>query len=292
MWKPIGIEDKELVNSSLRKKRYEISELTFTNLFLWQEGQSITYRMVNGYLVIKSIDSKGRENLLMPVGTGGLADTLREVHRLMGKGGYYFRALTQEMCEEIERAWPGKFQYSPTPEVSDYVYSAADLIALPGNKYRKKRNFVTGFERDYPYAYRKLTKALDYKVIESQVEWCNQNNCDFYPELKMEAEGIRKVLRHFCQLDFSGGLIEVEGKVVAYTFGEQLNDETVVIHIEKANNDYRGAYQMINNLYLREEWSQMTFVNREGDLGIPGLRRAKESYYPEHMIDKFMAVPF
>jgi uncharacterized protein len=291
MWKPIGLEDKDLLNRFLKAKRLEISELTFTNLFLWQEGQSIVYRIVNDHLVVKSVDGKGADCLLMPVGCTAKYDTLREIHRIMGKNRYYYRSLTQDMCEEIERAWPGKFQFHPTPELSDYVYSAQDLITLPGNKYRKKRNFVTGFERDYPYVYRKLTKALDYKVIESQVEWCNQNNCDFYPELRLEAEGIRKLLRHFCQLDFSGGLIEVEGKVVAYTFGEKLNDDTVVIHIEKANNDFRGAYQMINMIYLREEWPEITWSNREGDLGVPGLRRAKESYYPDHMVDKFMAVP-
>jgi len=104
--------------------------------------------------------------------------------------------------------------------------------------------------------------------------------------LEQEEKAIYDALDNFSALGFQGALICVDGKCVAYTFGEMLNSDTIVIHIEKAHMEYEGAYQAISNLFLKSSFKNAIFVNREQDLGVPGLRRAKESYKPIHMVQK------
>ena len=110
--------------------------------------------------------------------------------------------------------------------------------------------------------------------------------CEEDENLSEEKIAIYEALDNFNELNYTGGLLCVDDKCVAYTFGEKLNSDTLVIHIEKANVEYEGSYQAINNLFLKECFDDIKFVNREQDLGILGLRKAKESYKPHHMVKK------
>jgi hypothetical protein len=95
------------------------------------------------------------------------------------------------------------------------------------------------------------------------------------------------VLTNFSKLNLKGGVIVLNGVVEAFTFGEKLNEDTAVIHVEKANPDISGIYSAINRDFCRETWSETTYINREEDMGLEGLRKAKESYSPIKMIEKF-----
>ena len=117
-------------------------------------------------------------------------------------------------------------------------------------------------------------------------EWCDLRHCEAIPGLANESLAIKEVLTHFDRLGVKGGAILIGGKVEAFTLGEPLNRETVVIHIEKANPAFEGLYSLINQAFLEKEWSGYVYVNREQDLGEEGLRKAKESYFPHHMINK------
>ncbi|UCC68759.1 MAG: DUF2156 domain-containing protein, partial [Armatimonadota bacterium] len=121
-----------------------------------------------------------------------------------------------------------------------------------------------------------------------QDRWCDEKHCDLVATLRAEARAVKEVLERFDRLGVSGGCIEVEGRIEAFTLGELLNPETVVLHIEKANAAFHGLYQVVNQRFLEEAWLEVRYVNREQDLGVPGLRRAKESYRPEHMVEKFV----
>ena len=98
---------------------------------------------------------------------------------------------------------------------------------------------------------------------------------------------MKEVLEDVEQLGVTGGCIEVDGKIEAFTLGELLNPETVVIHIEKANAAFHGLYQVINQQFLEKQWPEVRYVNREQDMGVSGLRNAKQSSYPDHMVEKF-----
>ncbi|MBA7548904.1 hypothetical protein ES705_41372 [subsurface metagenome] len=168
----------------------------------------------------------------------------------------------------------------------DYVYNKEEILNLAGNKYRQNRRWLQKFLNNYNYDYKLITGDLVEKCKELQLEWCIMRACTEDESLEAEQEAIYEALDNFEALGFSGGLLCIEDKCAAYSFGEMLNEGTLVIHIEKAHAEYEGAYQAINNFFLKSCCADAIYVNREQDLGIEGLRRAKESYKPVRMIKK------
>jgi hypothetical protein len=170
---------------------------------------------------------------------------------------------------------------------SDYVYLAEDLIKLQGRKYHRKRNHIKQFKEKYSYQYLPLTSEWISECLRLETEWCDLRHCEAIPGLLNESVAIKEALTCYETLGLKGGAILIDGKVEAFTLGEPLNQNTVVIHIEKANSAYEGLYSLINQAFLENEWAEYTYVNREQDLGEEGLRKAKESYFPHHMINKY-----
>ena len=102
-----------------------------------------------------------------------------------------------------------------------------------------------------------------------------------------EWAAINAALADFQALELQGGVILINDRVEAFTCGELLNAATAVIHLEKANPEVRGLYAVINQQFCQQAWAGVPFVNREQDLGEPGLRTAKMSYHPHHLVEKF-----
>ena len=144
------------------------------------------------------------------------------------------------------------------------------------------------FSKKFDYEYREITKDLVPGCQWLQQLWCDEKHCDLHSSLRAEARAINEVLENLEELDVTGGAILVNDRVQAFSLGEPLNDDTVVIHIEKASPDLHGAFQVINQQFLTHAWADWEYVNREQDLGIRGLRKAKESYQPHHMVEKFV----
>jgi len=174
---------------------------------------------------------------------------------------------------------------------SDYVYRSQDLIELSGRRYHSKKNHLNRFLKNYPFNYREMDRELVEGFLGMQEKWCQMRECVESPELLSEDYAIREALTHFEELDYRGGAVEINAEIEAFSLGEPLNPNTAVIHIEKANPDIPGLYGTINQLFCKNAWSPMEYVNREQDLGIEGLRRAKESYHPHHMVNKYTLIP-
>lgn len=299
MWKSVTLEDKVIIDSYLKDKNLEISELTFTNLYLWNQGQSFSYRIIDDFLVVKSLDLAGNCMIFLPVGkTEDQNNSLELLKAVIEKliedcedeNIFFIRSLTEKMKTRLEKAFPEDFEFSPTPEYSDYVYSVEKLVNLSGRKYHSKKNQFNKFKKMYDFEYTPLTAENAQILIDSQCQWFNHNNVEVYADLEIERKGIIQVINNMEHLDVDGAYITVEGKIAAFTLAEQLSDYTVVIHIEKAVDEFPGAYQAINKLYLENRWSDMTYVNRECDLGIDGLRNTKQSYRPIFMLEKYKAI--
>jgi hypothetical protein len=124
-----------------------------------------------------------------------------------------------------------------------------------------------------------------------QEAWCRLRECVEKPDLLAEDYAVRDALTHFEELGYQGGVILINSAVEAFSLGETLNRDTAVIHIEKANPDILGLYAAINQLFCLNAWSEVTYINREQDMGVEGLRKAKESYYPHHMVNKYILKP-
>jgi hypothetical protein len=168
----------------------------------------------------------------------------------------------------------------------DYVYEKDKLISLSGRKLYQKRKWLKLFRENNDYVFYLCSKERLEDCKQLQIEWCDMNECKKNPDLEEEHKAINYARINYEELKFKGGILYVERKPIAYTLGEKLNQDTAVIHIEKALAEYQGSYQAINNLFLKYCCEDVKFVNREQDLGDPGLRQAKSSYNPHHMVKK------
>lgn len=201
-----------------------------------------------------------------------------------------FSFLEKHETEFLERLFPGKYEFIEERDSFDYVYSRENLATLSGKKYHGKRNHISYFEKTFNWSFDELNRSNIDECIAMNEKWYTLN-------VEKDREGIddeREVLRlnfaHFEEIGGVGGVLRIDGEVVAFTFGERLNENTFVTHFEKAYSDIRGAYPMINQLFAQTMLSDYELVNREDDVGSEGLRSAKLSYHPEFLVEKYSAV--
>ena len=295
--KPIELKNRKLFEDYFKKFPPDISEFSFTNLFIWNKYYNYLYLEYKDHLVIYSRDYlekwgrflSGRKDtifFLPPIGPNPVKIILEifqnlkdvEFHRVPEplitniKEEGDFEALNIEILEDRNN-W-------------DYVYQKEDLIYLPGNKFRQKRRWLNKFLENYDFNFEVITEGLVEKTLQLQLEWCDANECQCNEDLGEEQVAVNRALENYSDLGICGGIICVDEKCVAYTLGEMLNNGTIVIHIEKAHKEFEGSYQAINNLFLKEFGKNAIYVNREQDLGIEGMRRAKEAYKPIRMVKK------
>jgi hypothetical protein len=290
-FKHLEIGDKEMFSRYLRADPPVISEMTFTNLFIWRHRYNPRWMEWGECLLVILAPEDGPPLGLPPVGPG-------DKSRALGFLAERLKAMGPEACiDRVPESFvkrfvdPGKFEIRPDRDNSDYVYLTADLIHLPGKKYQKKKNHLNRFSKSYAYAYRGLDEELVECFLDMQEKWCRMRDCKENPGLLMEDYAVYQALTHFEELDYRGGAILLDDHVEAFSLGELLNENTAVIHIEKANPEFSGIYTAINQLFCTEAWSDTEYINREQDLGIEGLRKAKTSYGPHHMVDKYRLIP-
>ena len=144
--------------------------------------------------------------------------------------------------------------------------------------------------RNYSFTYEPLGEQHLNACLELQLKWCQARRCEDDLSLLSEWEAIREVLSNYPLLDLKGGVVMVDGNVEAFTLGELLNEHTAVIHIEKANPEIAEFYTVVNQQCAEKCWGDVQYINREQDLGVPGLREAKLSYHPHHMVEKYRII--
>jgi hypothetical protein len=197
------------------------------------------------------------------------------------------KSVSKQQKAEIQAALPGKIFFQEDRNNFDYVYLARDLIKLKGKKFRQKRNHINKFIKSYEYQYEEMSDNNLKECLKTELKWVsNQGNGEDESILE-EKQAIGEAINNFHLLKLTGGVIRINGKVRAFALGELLNPDMAVIHIEKANTDYDGSFNMINQMFAYHAWSHVTYINREEDMGILGLRKAKESYNPVKMVKKY-----
>jgi uncharacterized protein len=288
-FKPIEISDRHEIAGFLDRYRPRTSELTFTNLFIWRRYFQWEWSILDGRLIMVGVPEMGGPFALPPIGDAPRADVTRSV--LDHLGGV--RAAQNPGIQRADRrladelSGTGGFAVDETREHFDYVYATKDLIELAGRKYHAKRNYINRFRTDYAFSYEPLDDTHVGACLDLADEWCRARNCCDDLGLLGEHNAVREALAHHAELGLSGGVITIDGKVKAFTLAEALNDDTAVIHVEKADPDVRGLYAMINQQFCEHALSGFAHVNREQDLGDEGLRKAKESYFPEQLEEKY-----
>jgi len=290
-FKPIEIQDKPLFDEFLSKDPPQVSELTFTNLFTWRHHYRPTWLEWKQCILILFHPQKGPAYGLCPFGPGDKESALDFLCRKIAEETAEVRIC--RLGEEFvtNHVDPARYDVVADRNNSDYIYLAKDLINLSGNKYHRKKNHLNQFIRNYTFEYRALDAELVKRVLGMQEAWCRLRECVEEPDLLAEDFAVHEALTYFDELGYQGGTIIINSVVEAFSLGEPLNQDTAVIHMEKANPDILGLYAAINQLFCLNTWSHMTYINREQDMGVEGLRKAKESYYPHHMGNKYTLRP-
>ena len=290
-FRPIELTDKPFFDQFLVREEPTISELTFTNLFMWRRCRRTVWRVWNGVLLLILQEPNAEPFGLPPVGDGDKAAalevlvaelrTLNAMPRVSRVSGDFVRSFVD----------PDKYQVLADPNNNDYVYLAQDLIELTGKKFHRKKNHFNKFIKNYSFEYSELTPELVGSFLDLQEVWCELKNCTENEGLLEEHGAIYEALSNYKTLGFRGGAIIINSRVEAFAIGEMLNRDTAVIHVEKANPDIPGIYAAINQQFCQAAWSQVKYINREQDLGLDSLKKAKQSYNPDHLVEKFILIP-
>jgi hypothetical protein len=288
-FKPLKLPDREIVRPLLWEYQAETSELTFTNLCMWQGHYGYQWSLDRDWLIVMGTTAGGETWALPPLGPPPRADLCRKILTwLRDEHGVADPAIERaDPRLAAELAGLTDFVVEPIPDHFDYVYRSQDLIHLPGGKYHAKRNHINSFTRSYRWRYEPLGPEHLSACLEVSARWCEAKRCDLDLSLLGEWAAIGVALTNFPALELQGGVILVNDRVEAFTCGELLNDATAVIHLEKANPDLPGLYAVINQQFCEHAWAGVPLINREQDLGEPGLRQAKLSYHPHRLVEKF-----
>lgn len=291
-FKPITAADADLLRSFTMESKCMNCDMNVANLCSWQFLYHTEYAVVEGFLVLRFV-ADGQVTYMKPIGKGDLRSVLELLMADARSLGDAFRMACVCPCAQglLDESMPGAFTYSVDRDRSDYLYLREKLVTLSGKKLQPKRNHISKFKRAYPnYEYRPLTTDLVSDCIRLGEEWCKTNDSCMQRAMQAERRMIDYALHHMEELHVVGGTLFVEDKMVAFTFGARINDEAFDVCVEKADTTYEGAYAMINNEFVSRLPEDIVYINREEDLGLEGLRKAKLSYQPDLILDKMTAM--
>lgn len=289
----ITLRDKPLFDEYLARHSTQISELTFTNIFAWRNYYKFRYTIIGSHLCIVAAPMKSEPFAMIPAGPAdaeGISEAISRIRDYFRSKGWRpaFRKIATGELKYFKGFTGSKADIVYDRDNSDYLYLSLDLISLKGKKYDGKRNHINRFKRNHTFQYVPLDCSLLDDCSRIMTEWCREKNCNCQEGDYCERYANMELLYNFRTLGCKGALLKVDGTAYeAFTVGEMLNRDTAVIHIEKANTHIDGLYTLINQQFCEHEWQNATYVNREQDLGLEGMRKAKLSYNPVKMINKY-----
>ncbi|PIN86940.1 hypothetical protein COV19_01955 [Candidatus Woesearchaeota archaeon CG10_big_fil_rev_8_21_14_0_10_44_13] len=278
-FKPIQLEDKKLFDDFFRRFPPSISELTFTNLFCWRLSKKHEYTVFNDHLLISFFDGEGNRRFYQPVGESP-AMIIKEILEMFPESS--FERVEKNIVNHLDVSLNAVFDRN----MSDYIYSLHELRELKGAKYDAKNGLIKKFMGYYP-EFCALDDEAVAGFLKLQEGLFGVNDNDSGRSISDEDIAIREALANFKSLDLFGICIKVWGELKAFAIGESLNEGTFVDYFEKANPSFNGIYQALLHEFAKKIPGNFTFMNREQDMGVEGLRKAKESYHPLKLVEKY-----
>lgn len=288
-FREITLRDREKTNAALRISDNRGCEYSFANNMAWRRlSDSRICFFKDFYIVCSFGDKDGIPSFAFPAGAGDLRELFGEMKNFCRDLDVPLRlwGVTEEKLSLLNELFPGEFSAEYDRDSSDYIYDRQELAELKGRKFHSKRNHLARFQKlDYVYS----------PITENDFDDCicfitnNYNAAGNSSDHSAVAEqfAVNTYFNHFYDLELCGGVIKVDGAVAAVTIGERLNSDTFCVHIEKADRQFEGIYAGINNLFVKNCTEGFRYINREEDLGAEGLRKAKLSYNPVFLLDKY-----
>ena len=277
------LDDRTWAEPLLRAADNFASESAFGTYYLWQARYRFEIAQVGGYFV-----ARYENGYILPAGDGEMRPLLDAIAADSVSSGTPFRVqVSGTMKERLAQAWPSALFQMHRGE-ADYLYRVSDLAQLTGKKYHAKRNHIARFTQNYAYTFERVTEPAQYRAcMEMLTQWISTNETP--TNFRQEAQAIERAFVDPAALHIRAGLLRVDGQVVAFAAGEPINDRVFDQHFEKALTSYDGAYAVINQLFASECLSDFEWVNREEDMDLDGLRKAKLSYHPDQLWMKYTA---
>lgn len=293
-WSIPEAEDEDWINSCIAVSGTMASDASFANIYLLRNKYSTKISRYKAFIIRKYSGKGARCGYTFPLGKGDVAKALAEIEKDAKECGerLQFAFVTEEQKEVLENAMPARFCYSSDAGDSDYIYLRSELASLSGKAFHKKKNHFSKFVRTYPdYKYYEIGACNIYDAQKVADAWYYEHQQDEDASQLAEYKAIKEALENFEELGLIGGIIYVNDSPCAMTIASKINENTVDVHFEKAVGEYalNGGYAAINKLFS-EKLGGVTWLNREEDIGIEGLRKAKLSYRPKIMLKKYSAV--
>lgn len=289
----VSLEDRDKVFEFRKLNPYCNCDYSFGNLYNWGFYYKTEIAYHKGMMVVRfQYDEGTRSAFLMPIGDGDFSEVLMDMEytmEQMGGGPLVLMSVIDKGVELLRKTRPENLHIIENRDNADYIYLREKLATLSGKKLQSKRNHVNKFQRLYPdYQYEEINHDNAKECMELEDTWYALS--DKTEDIQEERRMVRTALTEFEEIGLSGGCIRVDGKVIAFSLGMPISEHCFGVHIEKADVNYDGAFTVINQEFAKRIPESFEVVNREEDLGIEGLRKAKLSYKPHRVMDKHTVV--
>ena len=286
-FRKVTVEDKPIIDAFLGSKSETSCESTFMNMLMWQDTYGMRVCVQDDCLLFVTDGGDG-ETYGLPY--GNFAHGMELLRSNVAADKLRIWAQDGERFEKFCALYGENYDISETRDAFDYVYLRSDLAELSGKKYQSKRNHISAFSRSVSWRYEPVCADNADAVRKCALQWYDENSADSDKYLCAERDGVLIMLDNLRRLGIVGGAVVADGKVVAFTLGTPINSDMFDTHIEKALREYSSAYAVVNREFARS-LDGYKYINREDDMGLEGLRRAKTSYRPDFMVKKYVCVP-
>ena len=287
---PVTIDSKDIIHAYLNQNVYRNCDFSFSNIYCWKHLYDTEYCIEKDCLFFHFHTASNRAGYMMPL--GATDDLKPAIHQLMEdarerNNEFFLFAITADMFKKIEASHPGMFQYQQSRDWAEYLYLSQDLISLKGKKFQSKRNHINKFKKTYRYEYLPITRDIIPDCIKLYDRWRHEDKqLENKESLDKERIAMQTAFDNFERLQLKGGALRIDGEILAYSYGQALNDDTFCVHAEKSLSSIDGGFSMINQQFAEHEGAAYTYINREEDLGLESLRQAKLSYQPAIIMPK------
>jgi len=287
-FEPVTMDDRKAIEKLYRDHSPEHSDYLHSIMMAWSHYMDYEKTWLGDSMVILT-EVEGKKRVRPPIGPDAeeQIDTVLEFAK-KGEVESVLSMIGEDTLKYFNSRYP-EFEYSSDIDYAEYIYKSSDLADLPGKRYLKVRNYLNKFRRENRYQVENIDGGNVDEVKDFLRKWCIQKGCKEDPFLIMERQATMYSLDNMEEMGLSGTTIRIDDSIQALSIHERMREDMVVIHYEKANFDIMGLYQAINNEVALLNRERYEFINRESDMGVPGLRKAKKKYGPDHMLNVFHA---
>lgn len=282
--KNIELNDYQKLKKYLQNDNELSCENSFANLFLWHGDYRNSFSLINDCLIIKTQDG---DNVLYRLPLGNDFNKAMESLRIINGALPNFYAFDGQAFDKFKSKYSDYYEIYECRDEFEYIYKTDDLANLSGKKYHSKRNHISAFSKKYNWRYERIDDSNVEKINECAKKWYQAHNENDKGTISIDRDESKLLIENMNELDLVGGAIFVDNNAVAFTIGTPLNNRIFDIMVEKALPEFSTAYSVINREFAKNELLSYEYINREDDMGVEGLRKAKLSYKPEILLKKY-----